>query len=56
MERLPIKERVELRNKKIRDLHRLNYSTEEISSILNVSRTTIFFVINGRTKKKKIKK
>lgn len=51
-EKLPVKVRVEMRNKTIRDLYRKKYSMDEICRYVNVSKTTVFFAIRGRGKKK----
>lgn len=53
---LPLKERRKIRDKKIRALHRIGYSYDEICVRMKeqgegVSKTTVFFAINGRSKK-----
>lgn len=52
---VPLKERLQIRNKKIRELHKIGYSMEEICKMVNCSKTTVFFAIKGRPKKKEIK-
>lgn len=54
--RLPIKVRKELRDKEIKALYRKGFSMNEICAIQNVSKTTVFFAINGRAKKKSAEK
>ena len=48
---IPRKEAKEILYKKIRDLSKLNYSYEEICKMLDISKTTVFFAIRGRSKK-----
>lgn len=53
---IPLKERRKIRDRKIRALYRLGYSMDEICSEMRtlgqgVSKTTVFFAINGRSKK-----
>lgn len=50
------KEIKELRNKEIRALYRIGYTMAEICKKVNVSKTTVFFAINGRGPKKAVKK
>lgn len=51
---IPSKERRKLRDRKIRALHRLGYSMDQICMEMNVSKTTVFFAVNpdGRSKTK----
>ncbi len=58
---IPARERKKLRDKKIRAFYRLGYSMEEICSEMRklgegVSKTTVFFAINGRSKKSEAKR
>jgi len=53
IERVPLKEVRELQFKKIRELYRSKWSYEEICKFMNVSKTTVFFAVRGRPKKKK---
>lgn len=50
---IPRTEAKEILYKKIRDLYALKYSYEEICSMLDISKTTVFFAIKGRAKKSK---
>lgn len=50
------KERVQRRNKKIKMFYKLGYSMDEVCAEMNklgysVSKTTVFFAINGRSTK-----
>lgn len=54
---IPIKERKRIRDEKIRSLHAQHYSQNEIVAEMSklgmgVSKTTVFFAIKGRSKKK----
>ena len=49
--KIPRKDAKEILYGKIRDLYKLKYSYEEISDMLDVSKTTVFFAIKGRAKK-----
>lgn len=54
---IPAKERVKLRTKKIRALYGIGYSMDQICEEMKklgqgVSKTTVFFAIKGRNKKK----
>jgi len=55
--RIPSSDARKILFKKIRDLYRLKYDYEDICSMLNVSRITVFFALNkeGRAKVVKIK-
>lgn len=53
---LPAKVRKELRDKDIRALYRKGYSMNEICAHKNVSKTTVFFAIRGRSKKRSAEK
>jgi hypothetical protein len=53
---IPIKERIKMRNRKIKMLYRYGFSMDEVCGEMkklgyNVSKTTVFFAINGRSKK-----
>ncbi len=57
--RLPYKERVRIKYRKIRALYRMGYSYEEVVREMrelgeSVSKTTVFFAVNGRATKKKV--
>ena len=50
---IPIKDRVKMRNKKIKTFYKLGYSMAEVCKEMkklgySVSITTVFFAINGR--------
>ena len=45
-----IRERQDLRNKRIRGLYRAGYSMNEICKIEKHSKTTVYFAINGGRK------
>lgn len=47
---IPMKDKKSILDKKIRDLSKLGYAYEEISRLLNVSKTTVFYAIKGRKK------
>ena len=49
---IPIKVRKQIRNDKIKTLYRKGFSMDEICMTEGVSKTTVFFAINGRSKKK----
>ena len=52
-ERVPYKIRREIRDKEIRALYKTgNYSYDDIAHKVGVSKSTIFFAINGRWTKK----
>lgn len=51
---LPATETKKLLKKKIRDLNKLNYNMDEIARLLNVSKTTVFYTLKGRTNKKRL--
>ena len=51
---VPLKERIKIRNKKIKDLYKIGYSGDEICEMTKLSKTTVFFAINGRSKKKTV--
>lgn len=55
---LPIKEKKNIRDEKIRMLYKRGYSMDDICVMEQVSKTTVFFAIQGRSKKNggKIKK
>lgn len=53
---IPIKDRIKMRNKKIKAFQKLGFSMNEICGEMqkigyNVSKTTVFFALNGRSKK-----
>jgi len=53
---IPIKERIKMRNRKIKMLYRYGFSMDEVCGEMkklgyNVSKTTVFFAINGRSRK-----
>lgn len=53
---IPIKERIKMRNRKIKMLYRYGFSMDEVCGEMkklgyNVSKTTVFFAVNGRSKK-----
>lgn len=53
---IPIKDRVKMRNKKIKAFYKLGYSMDEVCVEMKkigyaVSKTTVFFALNGRSKK-----
>ena len=50
------KYRKEQKNKEIKALYRKGYSMNEICAIQSVSKTTVFFAINGRSKKRSAEK
>lgn len=55
-ESIPIKERIKMRNRKIKMLYRYGFSMDEVCIEMkklgyNVSKTTVFFAINGRSNK-----
>ena len=50
---IPRKEAMPILHKKIRDLYKVGYSYDEISDMLDVSKTTISFAVNGRAKESK---
>jgi orotate phosphoribosyltransferase-like protein len=49
------KDKKVIMEKRTRDLYKLGWSMDEISKMLNISKTTVFFAIRGRSKKKKLK-
>lgn len=49
---IPIKVRKQLRNDKIKTLYKKGFSMDEICMAEGVSKTTVFFAINGRSSKK----
>jgi hypothetical protein len=60
-ETIPVKERIRIRNRKIKALWRLHKNLEAVVADINklgysVSRTTVFFAINGRVSKEAKKK
>lgn len=56
MNKIPRKERIKIRNKRIKALYRAGFSMAEICADQNVSKTTVFFAIKGRSKKKSAEK
>lgn len=53
---IPIKERIKMRNKKIKAFYKVGFSMDEICGQMqkigyNVSKTTVFFALNGRSTK-----
>lgn len=52
---IPIKERKKIQIREIKALYRIGYSMNEISRKMDVSKTTVFFALNGR-RRKKVKK
>lgn len=52
---IPRKERIRLRNKKIKELYKIGYDLPEICKLAKVSKTTAFFAIRGRSKKMEVK-
>ncbi len=52
---IPAQELKERRDKKIKQLFKEGYSMKEICSIVGCSKTTVFFAIKGRAKKKVVK-
>lgn len=52
---IPRKERVRIRNEKIKGLYKLGYDINEICKLAKVSKTTAFFAIRGRSKKGEVK-
>lgn len=53
---IPIKERLKMRNRKIKAFYKLGYSMDEVCVEMkklgySVSKTTVFFALNGRSKK-----
>lgn len=53
---IPIKERIKMRNKKIKAFYKIGYSMDEVCIEMkklgySVSKTTVFFALNGRSKK-----
>lgn len=54
---IPLKEQRRLRNARIKSLYRQGHSMDDICRVLNVSKTTVFFAINGpKTKGKSSKR
>ena len=54
---IPNKDKKAILYKKIKDLRKLGWSMDEIVELLSVSKSTVFFAISGRAKRKlKIKK
>jgi len=52
---VPIKERIKIRNKKIKDLSKIGYCLDEICAMTKLSRTAVFYAIRGRSKKPAVK-
>ena len=48
------KEQKEIRNKRIREFYKMDYTMEQICKIVGCSKTTVFYAIKGRAKKKMI--
>lgn len=48
---IPPKERKRLLYREIKALYKIGYTMEQISLKLNVSKTTVFFAVKGRSKK-----
>lgn len=53
---IPVKDRVKLRNNKIKAFYKLGYSMDEVCGEMKkigylVSKTTVFFALNGRSNK-----
>lgn len=53
---IPLKKRREIRNRQIKSFYRSGFSMDEVVAQMKrighgVSKTTVFFVINGRSKK-----
>lgn len=53
---IPLKEQRRIRDARIRALSKSGYSMNEICRVLNVSKTTVFFAVNGKKKKNKSEK
>ena len=49
---IPLKELKKLRNKKIVALYRSGFSMDEVAREMQISKTTVFFAVNGRWTKK----
>ncbi len=56
MENIPLKEKLNIRNKKIKAFYRMGFSMDQVCIEMKklgyiVSKTTVFFALNGRSKK-----
>ena len=49
---IPRKDAMPILHKKIKDLYKIGYSYDEISDMMDVSKTTISFAVKGRAKDK----
>lgn len=52
-DKIPVADKKKILEKKIRDLYRLKYNMDEISGLLSVSKSTVFYALKGRTSSKK---
>lgn len=49
--KIPFKDKQAILEKKVRDLFKLGYNDKEISRLLSISKTSVFYMRKGRKRK-----